>query len=206
MWSWRSSRLTVKGVQVTPADPDSQTLAAAVDALKNDTGTSYSGWYPKLDYTAAGLNVTTMLSDRLSTLSGRKAEWAGFKDIKVSLKGVKTGAAADTKQVGGVDASGNVTFFFLSPAEKTVYTDYSVLQQATPTYTLTLGGKSVEFTPARSSAIGWDIPRVQSYLNEQLGAMSVDATLANGIVTAETASAELPSELRVGGKKVADLE
>lgn len=206
MWSWRSSRLTVKGAQVTPADPDSQTLAAAVDALKNDTGTSYSGWYPKLDYTVAGLNVTTMLSDRLSTLSGRKAEWAGFKDIKVSLKGVKTGAAADPKQVGGVDASGNVTFFFLSPAEKTVYTDYSVLQQVTPTYTLTLGGKSVEFTPARSSAIGWDTPRVQSYLNEQLGAMSVDATLADGVVAAETASAELPSELRVGGKKVADLE
>ncbi len=206
MWSWRSSRLTVKGAQVTPTDPNSQTLAAAVDALKNDTGVSYSGWYPKLDYTATGLNVTTMLSDRLSVLSGRKAEWAGFKDIKVSLKGVKTGAAADPRQVGGVDASGNVTFFFLSPAEKTVYTDYSVLQQVTPTYTLTLGDKSVEFTPGRSSAIGWDTPRVQSYLSGQLEAMSVDSTLADGVVAAETASAELPGELRVGGKKVADLE
>ena len=122
----------------TPATPDAKTLAAAKQAL--------STWKPSPVY-GTDTNIVDMLSAKLKAL--------GYENVKPSLKSVAFGAT-DPAQQGGIAADGTITYFFLSNAEKTAYADWSVLRQFQPTYTLALGGESVDFTPEFKSTLAWD--------------------------------------------------
>lgn len=171
----------------TPATPDAKTLAAAKQAL--------STWKPSPVY-GTDTNIVDMLSAKLKTL--------GYENVKPSLKSVAFGAT-DPVQQGGIAADGTITYFFLSNAEKTVSADWSVLRQFQPTYTLALGGESVDFTPEFKSTLAWDEAEVEEYLNKQLDDATLSASVKAGAVDSATKEETLPGALYVGGKKVADL-
>lgn len=171
----------------TPATPDAKTLAAAKQAL--------STWKPSPVY-GADTNIVDMLSAKLKAL--------GYENVKPSLKSVAFGAT-DPAQQGGIAADGTITYFFLSNAEKTASADWSVLRQFKPTYTLALGSETVEFTPEFNSTLAWNQARVEAYLNEQLNAATLTASIKAGIAPATAKEEVLPGALYVGGKKVADL-
>lgn len=170
-----------------PATPDAKTLAEAKRKL--------STWKPIPVY-GADTNIVDMLSSKLKAL--------GYENVKPALKSVAF-SATDKVQQGGIAADGTITYFFLSNADKTTYSDWSLLRQFKPTYTLTLGDETVEFTPSSSSSLAWDQARVEAYLNEQLNAATLTASLKAGVAPSTAKNEELPSTLYVGGKKVADL-
>ena len=170
-----------------PATPDAKTLADAKQKL--------STWKPSPVY-GTDTNIVDMLSAKLKAL--------GYANVKPTLKSVTFGAT-DPAQQGGIAADGTITYFFLSNADKTTYSDWSLLRQFKPTYTLALGSETVEFTPEFNSTLAWDQARVEAYLNEQLNAATLTASLKAGVAPSTAKNEELPSTLYVGGKKVADL-
>lgn len=191
-WSYMftpSTKLAIaEGESATaPTTPDAKTLAAAKQAL--------STWKPSPVY-GADTNIVDMLSAKLKAL--------GYENVKPSLKSVAFGAT-DPAQQGGIAEDGTITYFFLSNAEKTVYADWSVLRQFQPTYTLALGGKSVDFTPEFKSTLAWDEAEVEEYLNKQLDDATLSASVKAGAADSATKEETLPGALYVGGKKVADL-
>lgn len=171
----------------TPATPEAKTLADAKQKL--------STWKPSPAY-GTDTNIVDMLSAKLKAL--------GYANVKPTLKSVTFGAT-DPAQQGGIASDGTITYFFLSNAEKTASTDWSVLRQFKPTYTLVLGSETVEFTPEFNSTLAWDQARVEAYLNEQLNVATLTASLKAGIAPSTAKEEELPGALYVGGKKVADL-
>lgn len=171
----------------TPATPDAKTLAEAKQKL--------STWKPNPVY-GTDTNIVDMLSAKLKAL--------GYENVKPTLKSVTFGAT-DPAQQGGIAADGTITYFFLSNAEKTTYSDWSLLRQFKPTYALALGDETVEFTPSSNSTLAWDQAKVEEYLNEQLDAATLVASLKTGIAPSTAKEEELPGALYVGGKKVADL-
>lgn len=171
----------------TPSTPEAKTLAAAKQALFT--------WKPNPVY-GTDTNIVDMLSAKLKAL--------GYANVKPTLKSV-TFDATDPAQQGGIAADGTITYFFLSNADKTTYSAWSLLRQFKPTYTLALGSESVEFTPEFNSTLAWDQARVETYLNEQLNAATLTASLKAGIAPSTAKEEELPGALYVGGKKVADL-
>lgn len=171
----------------TPATPDAKTLAAAKQKL--------STWKPSPVY-GTDTNIVDMLSAKLKAL--------GYANVKPTLKSVTFGAT-DSAQQGGIAADGTITYFFLSNAEKTAFEDWSVLRQFKPTYTLTLGSETVEFTPEFNSTLAWDQAKVETYLSEQLDAATLTASVKAGIAPSTAKEEVLPGALYVGGKKVASL-
>lgn len=191
-WSYKftpSTKLAIAEGEssTTPTTPDAKTLAAAKQAL--------STWKPSPVYDT-DTNIVDMLSAKLKAL--------GYENVKPSLKSVAFGAT-DPAQQGGIAADGTITYFFLSNAEKTAYADWSVLRQFQPTYTLKLGGESVDFTPEFKSTLAWDEAKVEEYLNEQLDAAALSASVKAGAADSATKEETLPGALYVGGKKVANL-
>ena len=184
----------VQAQDPTVAAQEAARLAAAVKALEDDSA-SLSGWYPNPAY-GRDTNIVSMLSAKLADL--------GYGDVAASLASVETGAS-DPKQQGGIAPDGTITYFFLSPADKTGYTDYSVLRQFTPTYTLSLGEARATFTPGRTSTLAWDEDAVRAYLSEQLAAADLPASLASGTAAADVATETLPASLRANGMKVAEV-
>lgn len=171
----------------TPATPDAKTLAEAKQKL--------STWKPIPAY-GTDTNIVDMLSSKLKDL--------GYENVKPALKSVAF-SATDPAQQGGIAADGTITYFFLSNADKTTHSDWSLLRQFKPTYTLTLGDEKVVFTPSSSSSLAWDQARVEAYLNEQLNAATLTASVKAGIAPSTAKEEVLPGALYVGGKKVADL-
>lgn len=171
----------------TPATPDAKTLAEAKRKL--------STWKPIPVY-GTDTNIVDMLSSKLKAL--------GYENVKPALKSVAF-SATDKAQQGGIAADGSITYFFLSNADKTTNSDWSLLRQFKPTYTLTLGDEKVVFTPSSSSSLAWDQARVEAYLNEQLNAATLTASVKAGIAPSTAKEEVLPGALYVGGKKVADL-
>lgn len=177
----------IEGSSTTPATPDAKTLAEAKQKL--------STWKPSPVY-GTDTNIVDMLSAKLKAL--------GYANVKPSLKSVAF-SATDPAQQGGIAPDGTITYFFLSNAQKTTYSDWSSLRQFKPTYTLTLGSETVEFKPGLSSMLAWDQAKVEAYLNEQLNAATLTASLKAGVAPSTAKEEELPGALYVGGKKVADL-
>lgn len=191
-WEYKftaSTKLAIveDGGATTPATPDAKTLAEAKQKL--------STWKPIPVY-GTDTNIVDMLSSKLKAL--------GYENVKPALKSVAF-SATDKAQQGGIAADGTITYFFLSNAEKTTYSDWSLLRQFKPTYTLTLGDETVEFTPSSSSSLAWDQAKVETYLSEQLDAATLTASVKAGIAPSTAKEEELPGALYVGGKKVADL-
>lgn len=176
-----------EGGSTTPETPEAKTLAEAKQKL--------STWKPNPVY-GTDTNIVDMLSGKLKAL--------GYENVKPALKSVAF-SATDPAQQGGIAADGTITYFFLSNAEKTTYSDWSLLRQFKPTYTLTLGDETVRFTPSSSSSLAWDQAKVEAYLNEQLNAATLTASLKAGVAPSAAKEEVLPGALCVGGKKVADL-
>ncbi len=172
-----------------PKSDDAKKLDEAVAKLKAD---GYSGWYPN---TSQGndANICTMLSAKLANL--------GYSDIQVSLSGVTYGGR-DPKQDGGIADDGKISYFFLSPADKTSTLDYSLLRQFTPTYTLALGSESVSYTPGRASTLAWDGAKVIAYLK---AAWAHVEGLPDEIEPGVT-QGTLPSSISINGVKVASID
>ncbi|MGF0113473.1 DUF4430 domain-containing protein [Collinsella sp. SGI.033] len=177
-----------------PAEPEAlksdeaKKLDEAVAKLKAD---GYSGWYPNPSQ-GTDTNICSMLSAKLANL--------GYSDIKVSLAGVTYGGR-DPKQDGGIADDGKISYFFLSPADKTSALDYSLLRQFTPTYTLTLGSESVSYTPGRASTLAWDGGKVIAYLK----AAWAHAEGLPDEIEAGVTQGTLPSSISINGIKVASI-
>ena len=171
-----------------PKSDEAKKLDEAVAKLKAD---GYSGWYPSPSQ-GADTNICTMLSTKLTSL--------GYSDIKVSLAGVTYGGR-DPKQNGGIAEDGKISYFFLSPADKTSTLDYSLLRQFTPTYTLALGSESVSYTPGRASTLAWDGGKVVAYLR---AAWAHVEGLPDEI-EADVTQGTLPSSISINGIKVASI-
>lgn len=171
-----------------PKSDDAKKLDEAVAKLK---AVGYSGWYPNPSQ-GADTNICSMLSAKLANL--------GYSDIKVSLAGVTYGGR-DPKQDGGIADDGKISYFFLSPADKTSALDYSVLRQFTPKYTLTLGSESVSYEPGRASTLAWDGAKVIAYLK---AAWAHVEGLPDEIEPGVT-QGTLPSSISINGVKVASI-
>lgn len=173
----------------TPKSDDAKKLDEAVAKLK---AVGYSGWYPNPSQ-GSDTNICSMLSAELANL--------GYSDIKVSLAGV-TYDGRDPQQDGGIADDGKISYFFLSPADKTSGLDYSVLRRFTPTYTLALGSESVPYTPGRASTLAWDGGKVIAYLK---AAWAHAEGLPDEIEPSVT-QGTLPSSISINGKKVASID
>lgn len=172
-----------------PKSDDAKKLDEAVAKLKAD---GYSGWYPNPSQ-GTDTNICSMLSAKLANL--------GYSDIKVSLAGVTYGGR-DPKQDGGIADDGKISYFFLSPADKTSALDYSLLRQFTPTYTLTLGSENVSYTPGRASTLAWDGGKVIAYLK----AAWAHAEGLPDEIEAGVTQGTLPSSISINGIKVASID
>ncbi len=177
----------IEGDAVAPSNPDAAKLAEAAKKL--------STWKPVLKY-GADTNIVDMLKSKLQEL--------GYPDVAPSLKSVWYGGS-DPAQQGGIADDGSVTYFFLTNADKTVFTDWSVLRQFQPTYTLTLGEESVEFTPSSNSMLPWNDAKVEAYLSDLLDSAELTASVKSGVAESSVKEETLPGTLYSNGKKVASL-
>ena len=172
-----------------PKSDEAKKLDEAVAKLKAD---GYSGWYPNPSQ-GTDTNICSMLLAKLANL--------GYSDIKVSLAGVTYGGR-DPKQDGGIADDGKISYFFLSPADKTSALDYSLLRQFTPTYTLTLGSESVSYTPGRASTLAWDGGKVIAYLK----AAWAHAEGLPDEIEAGVTQGTLPGSISINSIKVASID
>ncbi len=177
----------VEAGEVTPSNPDAAKLAEVAKKL--------STWKPVPTY-GADSNIVDMLAAKLQVL--------GCSDVTPSLKSVSFGGS-DPAQQGGIADDGSVTYFFLSPAEKTVSYDWSILRQFKPTYVLTLGEESAEFAPSSNSMLPWDDVKVEAYLSGLLDSAELTASVKSGVAESSVKEETLPSFLYVDGKKIASL-
>lgn len=177
----------IEGDAVAPSNPDAAKLAEAAKKL--------STWKPVLKY-GADTNIVDMLKSKLQELD--------YPDVAPSLKSVWYGGS-DPAQQGGIADDGSVTYFFLTNADKTVFTDWSVLRQFQPTYTLTLGEESVEFTPSSNSMLPWNDAKVEAYLSDLLDSAELTASVKSGVAESSVKEETLPGTLYSNGKKVASL-
>ena len=177
----------VEAGEVTPSNPDAAKLAEVAKKL--------STWKPAPKF-GADSNIVDMLAAKLQVLD--------YSDVTPSLKSVSFGSS-DPAQQGGIADDGSIAYFFLSPADKTVSYDWSILCQFKPTYTLTLGEESVEFTPSSNSMLPWDDAKVETYLSSLLDSAELTASVKSGVVESSVKEEVLPSFLYVDGKKIASL-
>lgn len=189
-WQYKfteSLRAAVQSDEAPSLSEDAQTLAAAKQKL--------STWKPSPKY-GTDTNIVSMLQAKLADL--------GYGNVRASLKSADF-SATDPAQQGGIASDGTVTYFFLSAADKTVYSDYSLLRQFKPTYVLSLGSESLEFTPSSASTLPWDDAKVKSYLEEQMAAADLAVSLKAGAAASDVTEETLPGALMVNGKKVATV-
>lgn len=177
----------IEGDAVAPSNPDAEKLAEVAKKL--------STWKPVPTY-GADSNIVDMLAAKLQVL--------GYSDVTPSLKSVSFGGS-DPAQQGGIADDGSVMYFFLTNADKTVFTDWSVLRQFQPTYTLTLGEESVEFTPSSNSMLPWNDAKVEAYLSDLLDSAELTASVKSGVAESSVKEETLPGTLYSNGKKVASL-
>lgn len=177
----------IEAGEAVPSNPDAAKLAEAVKKL--------SAWKPVLKY-GADSNIVDMLAAKLQELD--------YSDVTPTLKSVSF-VGSDPAQQGGIADDGSVTYFFLSPAEKTVSYDWSILRQFKPTYVLTLGEESVEFAPSSNSMLPWDDAKVEAYLSGLLDSAELTASVKSGVAESSVKEEVLPSFLYADGKKVASL-
>ena len=177
----------VEAGEVTPSNSDAAKLAEVAKKL--------STWKPVLKY-GADSNIVDMLAAKLQELC--------YSDVTPALKSVSF-VGSDPAQQGGIADDGSVTYFFLSPAEKTVSYDWSILRQFKPTYVLTLGEESAEFAPSSNSMLPWDDAKVEAYLSGLLDSAELTASVKSGVVESSVKEEVLPSFLYVDGKKIASL-
>ena len=177
----------VEAGEVTPSNSDAAKLAEVAKKL--------STWKPVLKY-GADSNIVDMLAAKLQELC--------YSDVTPALKSVSF-VGSDPAQQGGIADDGSVTYFFLSPAEKTVSYDWSILRQFKPTYVLTLGEESAEFAPSSNSMLPWDDAKVEAYLSGLLDSAELTASVKSGVVESSVKEEVLPSVLYVDGKKIASL-
>ena len=178
----------VEAGEVIPSNPDAAKLAEVVKKL--------STWKPAPKF-GADSNIVDMLAAKLQVL--------GYSDVTPSLKSLWSGSS-DPAHQGGIADDGSIAYFFLSPADKTVSYDWSILCQFKPTYTLTLGEESVEFTPSSNSMLPWDDAKVETYLSSLLDSVELTASVKSGVAESSVKEEVLPSFLYVDGKKVASLK
>ena len=178
----------IKAAENPNVSPDAKTLAEVVRQL--------SSWRPDPSF-GADTNIVDMLSAKLEEL--------GYANVTPTLKSVSF-TATDSAAQGGIADDGSITYFFLSNADKTTYSDYSALRQFKPTYTLSLGSESVEFTPGLASTLAWDTAKVEDYLGEKLDQAEIPASVTAGKVDSSTKEETLPGVIYENGKKVATIE
>lgn len=189
-WQYKfteSLKAAVQSDEAPSLSEDGQTLAAAKQKL--------STWKPSPKY-GTDTNIVSMLQAKLADL--------GYGNVRASLKSADF-SATDPAQQGGIVSDGTITYFFLSAADKTVYSDYSLLRQFKPTYVLSLGSESLEFTPSSASTLPWDDAKVKSYLEEQMAAADLTVSLKAGAAASDVTEETLPGALMVNGKKVATV-
>lgn len=171
-------------------------LARAIEALESDN------YRPNPQY-GTDANLNEMIEARLVEL--------GVTGITSQV--IDAGMeASDPAGQGSIDVSagstnGDITYFFLAPAEKTSSLDYSILRRFQPTYRLTCGDASDTFTPGRTSMLAWDEQRVESYLKDASGAAVLPDELVAGSISENTGKLTLPSKVvdAKTGKKIADI-
>lgn len=171
-------------------------LARAIEALESDN------YRPNPQY-GTDANLNEMIEARLVEL--------GVTGITSQV--IDAGMeASDPAGQGSIDVSagstnGDITYFFLAPAEKTPSLDYSILRRFQPTYRLTCGDASDTFTPGRTSTLAWDEQRVESYLKDASGAAVLPDELVAGSISENTGKLTLPSKVvdAKTGKKIADI-
>lgn len=184
---------TLGPVAARGSEEDEALLADAVSALQ---GVGYSGYCPSPAY-GADSNANDMVSAELASLDGR------FAGVTVVTESVAHTADPDPKQRGGIDTgsehNGDVTFFSLSPSDKTVSTDYSALRQIKPTFRLGYGTATAWYTPGRWVQLDWDKEAMSQELSEAADGMGL--SLAQGdSAAAVTQGFSLPNKLADGVK------
>lgn len=171
-------------------------LARAIEALESDN------YRPNPQY-GTDANLNEMIEARLVEL--------GVTGITSQV--IDAGMeASDPAGQGSIDVSagstnGDITYFFLAPAEKTPSLDYSILRRFQPTYRLTCGDAFDTFTPGRTSTLAWDEQRVESYLKDASGAAVLPDELVAGSISENTGKLTLPSKVvdAKTGKKIAEI-
>ena len=191
----------IEANSTTPDTPQTEEQKTLVKVVQKAKSVTYNGWRPNPTY-GTDSNICDMLTAKIKEWGGYAGE--DWSNVRVSLKKVEYNAT-DPKQLGGISPEGDIAYFFLSPADKDVYSDYSILRQFKPTYTLTLGDASVDYAADSYSTLGWDEGKVQSYLDELLLSADVPGSLTSGTALAETSSESLPSVLYANGKKIAEV-
>lgn len=184
-----------------PSAEDEARLAQAVEALKND---GFSGYRPNPHF-GTDTNLNDMIEARLAEL--------GHPGVQshVSAGGHKAADSRDPKMAGDIDVSagasnGDITYFFLAPEDKTVPTDYGVLRQFQPTYRLSLGAASVEYTPGRTFSLPWDDDAVKACLERAAADAAMPEVLTRGSAAEEVKTVELPSQLKRGQASTKAIE
>ncbi|MST59751.1 DUF4430 domain-containing protein [Parafannyhessea umbonata] len=188
-----SSRNNVTSAAVGPViargtQRDEELLAQAVKALES------SGYAPSPVY-GTDANVNDMVHARLVSL-GEK-----YADVQVVTESVERTAEADPSQRGGISCdaadNGQVTFFSLSPAKKTVNTSTTTLRQLRPTFRLKYGTATAWYTPSKYVLLDWD----QKAMSAELDATA--DSLAPAYATGDSADSvtqkfALPNKLGTG--------
>ena len=192
---------TAPGAAAAASPDDAARLEAAVAALAAD---GYGGYRPNPVF-GKDDNLNEMLRARLAAL--------GFADVQTQVVASGFDASArDPKMVGDVDvaegeANGAITYFFLAPEDKTVTYDYGVLRRFTPTYRLTVGMASADYTPTRSSQLAWDDDAVRAYLAQAASEVAMPEQLVAGEVPEDVAAIDVPVQVARGasGAKAAEI-
>lgn len=151
---------------------DEDVLAKAVAALESD---GFSGYAPSPSY-GKDSNVNDMVRAELAKLSEK------YADVQVVTESVERTAEADPSQRGGISCdaadNGQVTFFSLSPAKKTVSTSTTTLRQLRPTFRFTYGSATAWYTPSKYVLLDWDQQAMSAELDA--AAQSLSPTYAEG--------------------------
>ena len=184
----QSIKNAIDGTEDPDVSPDAKTLAEVAKKL--------STWKPSPVF-GADTNIVEMLSAKLDSL--------GYSNVTAALKSVSF-SATDPAAQGGIAGDGSITYFFLSNADKITYSDWSLLRQFKPTYTLSLGSESVNFTPGSASTLAWDTAKVEAYLGEKVAQAELPASVTSGTAGSATKEETLPATVYENGKEVATIE
>ena len=180
-------------VGIVSANPvvDAGSLEGIVAKLENED------WRLELTY-GVDVNANDVLAEKLADM--------GVEDVTVRTAAVEVSNPNDAATLGiSTDDADNgaVTYFFMDPDDLMGWGGFTTYQTFTPTFELSRGDETVEFTPGRTTTMPWDEARLTEMLEADAAeALAIDFAAGD---TAESVTQDMTLPLELAGKSWSEV-
>lgn len=168
---------------------------------------SLEGIAARLDDEGWRLELAYGVDSNANDVLGAELAEMGVEDVTVRTTAVEVTNPNEHAVLGISTAddatNGDITYFFMDPDDLTGFTGFTTYRTFTPTFELSRGDETVQFTPGRTTTMPWDEARVTEML-EADAAEALAIGFASGD-TAESVTQDMTLPYKLAGKSWSEV-